>query len=29
MGRATRYPKERVAEYSNAICLLIRDATIG
>jgi GDSL-like Lipase/Acylhydrolase family len=27
--RATRYPKERAAEYSNAICLLIRAATIG
>jgi hypothetical protein len=27
--RAPRYPKERVAEYSNAICLLIRAATIG
>jgi hypothetical protein len=29
IDRATRYPKERVAEYSNAICLLIRAATIG
>jgi hypothetical protein len=29
MDRATRYPKERVAEYSDAICLLIRAATIG
>jgi hypothetical protein len=29
MDRATRYPKERVAEYSNAVCLLIRAATIG
>lgn len=29
MDRATRYPKKRVAEYSNAICLLIRAATIG
>ena len=29
MDRATRYPRERVAEYSNAICLLIRAATIG
>jgi hypothetical protein len=28
-GRATRYPRERVAEYSNAICGLIRAATIG
>ena len=29
IGRATRYPKERVAEYSNAICLMIRAATIA
>jgi lysophospholipase L1-like esterase len=28
-GRATRYPRERVEEYSNAICHLIRSATIG
>jgi hypothetical protein len=28
-GRATRYPRERVAEYSDAICHLIRAATIG
>jgi hypothetical protein len=28
-GRATRYPKERVAEYSNAICNLIRAAAIS
>jgi hypothetical protein len=27
--RNGHYPKERVAEYSNAICLLIRAATIG
>jgi hypothetical protein len=27
--RATRYPTERAAEYSNTICLLIRAATIG
>jgi hypothetical protein len=27
-GRATRYPKERVEEYSNAICGLIRAATV-
>jgi len=25
----TRYPKERVTEYSNAVCLLIRSATIA
>ena len=29
VGRATRYPRERVEEYSNAICQLIRTATIG
>jgi hypothetical protein len=29
MPGATRYPKEQVAEYSNAICLLIRAATIA
>jgi hypothetical protein len=29
INHATRYPKERVAEYSNAICLLIRAAAIG
>jgi hypothetical protein len=28
-GRATRHPRERVAERSNAICDLIRTATIG
>jgi hypothetical protein len=28
-GRPTRYPKERVAEYSNATCLMIRAATIA
>ena len=27
--RAARYPKERVAEYSDAICVLIRAATIS
>jgi hypothetical protein len=27
VGRATRYPKERVAENSNRICLMIRAAT--
>jgi hypothetical protein len=27
-GRATRYPRERVEEYSNAICELIRAATV-
>jgi hypothetical protein len=29
IGRASRYPKERVAEYSNAVCLLIRAAAIA
>jgi len=29
IDRAGRYPKERVAEYSNTVCLLIRTATIG
>jgi len=29
MDRATRYPAQRVAEYSYAICLLIRAATIS
>jgi len=29
MDRAARYPKQRVAEYSNAICVLIRAAAIG
>lgn len=28
-GRATRYPSRRVAEYSDAMCQLIRTATIG
>jgi hypothetical protein len=29
VGRTTHNPKERVAEYSNTICLLIRAATIS
>jgi hypothetical protein len=29
LGSASRYPMERVAEYSNAICLLIRTVAIG
>jgi hypothetical protein len=28
-GSATRYPRERVSDYSDAICQLIRTATIG
>ena len=29
VGRATRHAKERVAEDSNRICLMIRTATVG